>query len=102
MEETNLIENSTVASPKFKAATLFMAYARLYALERRLGNDSAADIAYIKVRYWNLRRYELNGLDEEHVKEFQGFTPDKVVETIDKMDKALSQGKGPKYMQQKG
>jgi hypothetical protein len=102
-EEINLVENSTVVSPKFKAAFLFMAYARLYALERRLGNDSAADIVYIKVRYWNLRRYELNGLmDEEHLREFHGFTPDKVLESIDKMDKAASQGKGPKYMQQKG
>ena len=96
-------ENSKLASPQLQAASLFMASARLYVLERTLGNERAAEIALVKVRYWNLRRYELRGpLTDVQLRELDSLTPDKIVEMIDHADKSLTQGKGSRYNAHEG
>jgi len=75
-----------------------MTTARLFVLETRLGKSAAAELALVKARYWNLKRYELGGpLTESDVVEYQSLTPDRIVEMIDQADKSMTQGRGPKY-----
>lgn len=97
--EVALLEGSKDVLPKRQAAVLFIASARLFVLERRIGNDTAAELAFVKVRYWDLRRYELNGpITSTQLAEYKSHTPEKLTEIIDNADKAINQGRGPKYM----
>jgi hypothetical protein len=98
LDEIALWESSTVVVPRRKSAALFMTTARLFVLETRLGKSAAAELALVKARYWNLKRYELGGpLTESDVVEYQSLTPDRIVEMIDQADKSMTQGRGPKY-----
>jgi hypothetical protein len=98
-EEITLLENTKV--PLFvprQAFILFTECSRLYVLENRLGNHSKADLALIKARYWNLRRYESSGeMTPGKLEELRSFTPEKIAETIDATDKFHTKGKGPRY-----
>ena len=47
-----LLEGSTVLNPDARIGIIARDYARLYLLEKRSGNDPAAEAALIKVRYW--------------------------------------------------
>ena len=58
-----------------------------------------ANATFIKVRYWNLRRHELDGVPLETAMEaIQALTPESAIEMIDKDDKAKSNGSGPRYV----
>jgi len=98
-KEIELLENGRVPLYMPRQATvLFAECSRLYALEKRLGNDTSAELALIKARYWNLRRYEADGnLTTNKLDELRSFTPEKILKTIDASDKLHTQGKGPRY-----
>lgn len=98
-QEIALLENSKVLHPPRQAFVLFVECSRLYVLEKREGNYTKAELALIKARYWNLRRYELDGnLTVEALAEFNSFTPEKLVEITDKADKSRTKGKGARYI----
>jgi hypothetical protein len=105
LEQANQLFQSPhadILEPRGHAAILYFNYARLYALENRVGDKAAAEAALIKARFWNLRRYELAGdaTNSARMDEWRVFgTPEKVVEVADKLDNAASKGKGPKYIQ---
>jgi hypothetical protein len=94
------LENDKVLVPSGRAGILCFEHARLYALEKRTGHEPEAEAALIKARYWNLRRYELNGgLTEKVFDEFRSFNaPEKLMEAADKLDRAPTNGKGPRYL----
>jgi hypothetical protein len=99
-EEIALLENSRVVQPRRQAAALFMACGRLCVLEKRLGASVASELAFVKVRYWNLRRYELAGeITEQALAEYMSLTPERLTEIIDRADKAINHGRGPKYIE---
>jgi hypothetical protein len=102
-EMVRAVEGSKV-SPKIQAYGLWLIYARLYILERRLGNAELAEANILKSRYWLMRRNEIDGATPEEAAQraLQWFTADKCMEIFDKWDKALSEGKGPKYLQEVG
>src|ERR1043166_1973720 len=56
-QEIRLVEDSQAVGRARQAAVLFMACSRLYVLEKWAGNETLAEIALVKGRYWNLRRY---------------------------------------------
>ena len=94
-------EQDKVLVPSGRASILYFDHARLYALEMRTGDEPAAEAALVKARYWNLRRYELNGgLTDKVLAEFRSFNaPEKLVEVADLLDKNPTAGKGPKYLE---
>jgi hypothetical protein len=97
-DEIALLEGSSVVQPRRQAAALFVTCARLFVLEKRLNNERAAEFALIKVKYWNLRRYELDGpMSQSKVEEFSSVTPDSIVKMVAHADKALTNGRGPMY-----
>ena len=92
-------EESSVLDSKTRAEFLELDYDRLYVLEKRCGNQNAADIALIKARYWRTRSLELNGVTgAEEVATESLDTPEKRMKRVDDFDKG--DGKtGPKYLQ---
>ncbi|MEK7685457.1 MAG: SUMF1/EgtB/PvdO family nonheme iron enzyme [Verrucomicrobiota bacterium] len=80
-----------------QADPLAFAYARLYVLEKRAGNEDLAQAYLAKSREWLVRYHELSGESPEAaaavVKSFN------FMEFVDQRDKALTGGKGPKYFQ---
>ena len=98
-EEIHLLENAKVPLYVPRQATvLFTECSRLYVLEKRLGNESKADLALTKVRYWALRRFESAGdMSERELEELQSFTPERITQIVDASDKVHTRGKGAKY-----
>ena len=88
-----------ILEPSGHAGINYFNYARLYALERRVGSESGAEIALIKARYWNVRRNELSGslTNLEEMRQFNA--PEKITEVADRLDRAATGGKGPNYIQ---
>ena len=99
-EEIALLEHPKVPLEGVRQATvLFLECARLYTLEKRSGRDTNAELALIKARYWNIRRFELDGtLTEKAWEELRSFTPERLIEITDASDKTHTSGKGPKYV----
>lgn len=96
----SIIEGKEYLEPGGRAGMLFLAYCRLYVLEKRLGNNVEAEANLIKARYWLIRKGELLGLPTgETMQEVLKFTPAKIVETIDAFDKKLNDGSSPNYFQ---
>ena len=89
-----------ILEPGSPAAAIYFTYARLYALEKRTGNDAAAEAALTKARSWNEKRYqfagETNSIRLEECRLFN--TPEKIMEVADKLDNGATQGKGPAYL----
>jgi hypothetical protein len=84
--------------PSGRASCLLFTYARLYALEKRAGNDALADAYLLKARYWYLCDRELGGeTPEDAAKAVATFTAEKCVAFVDKWDKGHTNGKGPRY-----
>jgi hypothetical protein len=78
---------------------LYFTYARLYALESRTGDKTAAEAALAKARSWNEKRYALAGAtNAASIEEWRLFsTPEKIMDVADKLDNAATAGKGPRY-----
>jgi len=89
-----------VLEPIGHASINYFNYARLYALETRVGSEHAAELALIKARYWNVRRHELRGTitNLEEIRLYN--TPEKIMEVADRLDRATTNGKGPRYIQE--
>jgi hypothetical protein len=104
-EEANRLVESAKLLPQYQegqAFTLFLGYARLYALERRAGSNDVAEAAITKARYWCLRSAELHGDTPveciAYVDEFAD--EEKLMAFIDKWDKNANHGDEPKYIHQ--
>jgi hypothetical protein len=86
-----------------QAHDLFCSYARLYVLEKRVGNKDDSEAALIRARYWQLESYESSDdgwKSRVPMDEFmRNTTPEKISEIADKLDKGSTSGKGPKYIQ---
>jgi hypothetical protein len=96
-------QRAKVLGPSGQAHYLFCSYARLYVLEKRVGNKDNAEAALIKARYWQLESYELSDDDWKSRVPMDEFmpntTPEKISEIVDKLDKGSNNGKEPKYVQ---
>jgi hypothetical protein len=100
-ESIQFLENDKVLVPSGRAGILCFDYARLYALEKRVGHEPEAEAALITARYWNLRRYQMEtGLTADVLDQFRSFnTPENLTAAADRLDKQPTQGKGPKYLE---
>jgi hypothetical protein len=100
-QEIALLEDPPVVLQLERRATaLFVECARLYTLEKRAGREADAERALTKARYWNLRRYEAaSAMTDKGLDEMRSFSPERLIEIIDKSDKTHTEGKGPKYAQ---
>jgi len=79
---------------------LFLDYARLYVLEKRAGNEEAAEAALIKGHYWLLRGCEMEKMPvQQAIEQLRTATSDQIVSMVDKQDKSATGGIGPKYLQ---
>jgi hypothetical protein len=86
-----------ILEPSGHAGIVYFTYARLYALEKRTGNDAAAEAALTKARSWNEKRYELAGAtNSEECRLYS--TPEKIMEVADKLDNRATSGKSPHYI----
>jgi hypothetical protein len=75
-----------------------MQAARLYTLEKKVGDESAADLALIRARYWNLRRFELDGpMTKAKLDGYHTITPERMVILAEKLDKGMNQGHLAEY-----
>jgi hypothetical protein len=95
------IHHDSNLSPSAQAQGLWLAYGRLFLLEKRSGHDEDAQAALIKARYWALRRAEISGdssADALHyVDKFA--SEDGMAAFFDKWDRDHNQGHLPNYTQ---
>lgn len=101
LEETiRVIENANL-KPERKANIIYLAYARLYVLERRTSTGAVAEAALVKARYWFLREHEFSGETEAQAgAAVQSLTADKCMDIVDKGDRQRTDGVGPRYTQE--
>jgi hypothetical protein len=82
---------------------LYFGYARLYVLEKRVGNKESAETALIKARYWFLQSYESsedgwkNRVSLPEI--LSMITPERIAKAVDEEDKTRTRGKAPGYAQ---
>lgn len=99
-EAVAMIQSSKLGAEfeRFESASLFLAYARLYVLEKRAGNGELAEADVVKARYWYLRKDELSGKSvEEASAAVAEFTPERCMAFVDEWDRGCTDGLGPKY-----
>jgi hypothetical protein len=98
LEEAQLIDTKDWLPLGDKANLLFLTYCRLYVFHHRMNEESAAEAAWIKLRFWGLRRFELRGLTvEEAINEVNTFSPEKIIEIIEAADLRENNGLPAKY-----
>jgi hypothetical protein len=84
--------------PSGKADLLYLTYARLYVMDRRLNDDLSAKADFVKVQYWYLRSFETGNRPEVVAARLVlDMTPRKCEDWVDKFDKARTDGRGPAY-----
>jgi hypothetical protein len=94
------LEESNVLDSHSQAGILSVNYFRLYVLEARSGNKSAAEVALAKARYWKIRIMELEKRSEnEIVDELASLKPERIMKDVDDFDKGANHELGPKYLQ---
>jgi hypothetical protein len=99
-QEIETLENCTSWSRDAVASRLFLNYARLYVLAKRIGDQDSAETALIKARYWFLRAEELSGSSTSNAMvNLRWRTDEHIFESAVKWDNAVTSGKGPKYLQ---
>lgn len=98
-----LVENSRLAPEmqKGRAAVLFLAYGRLYALDRRVGNDDSAQIDLVNARYWCMRKDELDGDTPTGCAAYLAkfASTDTLVHFVNGFDRGANNGNLPRYVQ---
>lgn len=95
------IHHDSGLSPSAQALGLWLAYGRLFLLEKRLGHAEEAQIALIKARYWALRRAEISGDSPADALHYVGtFASEDGMETFfDKWDRDHNHSHLPNYTQ---
>jgi len=93
----SLIEQAEVP-PRVKAHSLWLGYARLYALASDDSNAEVSALYLLKAQYWCVREAELLGVSETEAAEvLNTFGPERMVEIVTQWDKKHTDGKGPAY-----
>jgi hypothetical protein len=83
-------------TPDARAKASYETYSRLFALEKRTGNEAEAEAALAKMREWRQRFFQLvNAPDQDGAT----LTPERVQALADEMDKAQNHGQPPHYVQ---
>ncbi|MDB6016748.1 MAG: hypothetical protein JWR19_1237 [Pedosphaera sp.] len=99
-QKIQLLEKDTSLSRDGWAQRISWEYSHLYVLEKRTGNQDSAEANLVKARYWFLRACELSDMPaQQKMDEFKRADANFIFAMVDKMDKALTDGKGPKYLQ---
>lgn len=104
-QEVDLLQSpkAEVYTRGWRAHVLFVTYARLYLLERRVGRDDKAEAALIRARFWALENYDLTEEGEFRkppLREYMSDTSrERLDEDFDRWDKLITYGRGPKYAQ---
>jgi hypothetical protein len=100
VEIIKLIEGAKL-STNAEALGLWLAYGRLFVLEKRSGDAAISQSVLIKARYWALRRAELSGDSPANAMSYvdKYASEDGLVAFIDKWDRDHNEGRLPKYTQ---
>lgn len=86
---------------KVAESGLWLTYARLYCVERALGNTNAAQFNYEMSRLWLSNYLEaLETLTGKRDERLRSFTPAECGESALEWDRVFTQGKGPRFIQQ--
>ena len=94
-----LLEETEGQPPRFQAANLWPAYARLHLLEQRNGDEALAEAFWTKARYWYLRTQELSGSSKaDAARAVEQFTATKCAELLNRLDGSKANGRGPAFL----
>jgi uncharacterized protein YacL (UPF0231 family) len=96
----NLIQNETVMTQIGHDNHLILDYDRLYVLEKRIGNESAAKSYFMEARDLDIKALELiNTPADEISKELKSYDEESIMKDVDKLDKMQNNGNLPAYLQ---
>lgn len=98
LKEVKTIHADKVISAEGKAGQVFIAYTRLYWLEKRYGKPDDASKVLVQARHWNVKRFELEGLShEEAFSRATASDPTSLADKIDRLDRSANNGQPPKF-----
>jgi hypothetical protein len=93
-----LLERAARAPLRVRAHGLWLAYSRLYVLEKEDGNPALAEADSVKARYWYLEEREASGdSPAEAARAVQTMTADKCADIVRRWDERKNDGKGPRF-----
>ncbi len=94
-----LVEGAIILEAVGRAELLYKTYLRLYVLEKRDGNEIAAEANLINAKYWMLKSGELIGNAPDKVAGYiNQLNPEKIFEDVDSLDRKNNNGKEPEYL----
>ena len=98
-DNAKLLEEGVVLEPVGRSQLLALTYFRLYALDQRIGDQTAADADLIRAQYWSLKNGDLTGVDvKTAIRNIKEFNEDRIIEYVDAIDKRHNGGRAPAYM----
>lgn len=86
-------------SAQDRAHGLFMSYARLHALEQRVGDSARAQDYLAKARQWKLTWLVFQAPQDESIAAVNNFSSVRCIEMVDHWDNRFTAGKGAAYLQ---
>jgi hypothetical protein len=99
LQNSALLENSRVLEPIGRTLSLSSTYFRLYVLEKRCGNEAAAEADLLKGQYWMLKQGEIKGKDiTQWMKSVKQCSGQRIISDIDDFDKRVHNGIEPAYV----
>jgi hypothetical protein len=91
--------NSSRINARARSHSLWLAYARLYALGIHSGNRSGTDEDLANAQAWYSRDLECRGLGAaERAVAIKAMTADKCIKIVEKWDADATHGRGPVYL----
>lgn len=99
-KNAELLEKGKVLEAYGRSILLDVVYSRLYVLEKRVGNNAAAEASLIKQRFWSLNTKELSGEDTEHaVAEVDEMDSGKLFDLVNRVDEKENGGRVAAYVE---
>ena len=101
LNEMMQIGETAKFSESQRAQWLFMTYTRLYAFEKRRGDQKLANTYFENGRYWFRRMHEIAKDTKENTDAaLATYTPERCILFVDNWDKDHSDGNGAFYLHQ--
>jgi hypothetical protein len=98
LKDAKLLEGATILEPRGRAYLLRLTYLRLCVLEKRTGNEAAADANLIKAQYWSLPGDLTETEMQKAIPEIKQLNLEHVVQYVDEFDRLHNDGKEPAYI----
>jgi hypothetical protein len=98
LKDAKLLEGATILEPGGRAYLLRLTYLRMCVLQKRTGNEAAADVNLIKAQYWSLPENLTEPEMQKVISEIKQLNLERASQYVDEFDRLHNDGKEPAYI----